>query len=157
MLHIFTESDVIPGSNRYNAIDVTIYKARGGGKYSIGIKTKEIKDVSGPGPVVNATNLDIYKKRAPAFPMFEHVKKLSDGKSPGPNQYSADVSRLKTMQTNPAYSMRVKTKDLKPDRCPGPSEYNLMNHNPFNAPPSYSLRRLHSEYANVLVLPKDNC
>lgn len=154
----FTELDSIPGSNSYNPVDVTVYKGQGGGKYSIGIKTKEIDVQSGPGPVANIVPLDIYKDRAPKYPMFRRNTELSDGRTPGPSQYSADTSKLKTMQNYPAYSMRTRTDgQIKPDRRPGPSEYDLMTFNPFSAAPCYTLRRHHSEYANVLILPNDNC
>ena len=123
----------------------------------MGIKTKTSDSHCGPGPVAPVVNLNIYKHSSPKYPIFGRYKQISKDKSPGPNQYSADISKLKTMQTYPAYTMRLKAAKKNKNRQPGPSEYDLKNFNPFTSAPSYSIRRRHSEYTNVFILPNDNC
>ena len=152
-----TEPDFGPGSNKYNAVDVTLYKGKGGGKFTMWFKIKQINDQCSPGPTAKVIPLYVYKKRAPTYPMFGRMKELSVEKSPGPNNYSITEGKLKTMIANPAYSMRSKTSVSDKDRKPGPAAYNLARHNPFSNSPCFTIRRYHSEYANVLVLPNDNC
>lgn len=123
----------------------------------MGLKTKQFNDNCSPGPGADITPLYVYKNRAPAFPMFGQSKQLSDGKSPGPNNYLTGDSKLKTMKSNPAFSMRSRTGVIDKDRKPGPAQYDLTRHNPFSSPPCFTIRRHHSEYTNVLILPNDNC
>lgn len=123
----------------------------------MGLKTKQFNDNCSPGPGADITPLYVYKKRAPAYPMFGQSKQLSDGKSPGPNNYLTGDSKLKTMKSNPAFSMRSRTGVIDKDRKPGPAQYDLTRHNPFSSPPCFTIRRHHSEYTNVLILPNDNC
>lgn len=149
-----TGSDPNPGP-RHDAVPVTIYKGKGGDKYSMGIRLKEIDGNCGPGPQSSITPLDVYRNRAPKYPMFGPFTNLSDGKSPGPNKYPPDLKN-KTMHTMPAYSLRGKATGGRPEKAPGPAEYNLMKHNPFENAPAYSHRRYHSEFAGVKIVPKDN-
>ncbi|CAG9804622.1 unnamed protein product [Chironomus riparius] len=155
--HKELKSDFGPGPNKYNAVDVTVFKGKSAAKFTMGLKTKQLNDNCSPGPVAQITPLSVYKKRAPTYPMFARNKELSDGKSPGPNNYSTVDSKLMTMKTNPAYSFRSRTAVIDKDRKPGPADYNLIKHNPFSSPPCFTIRRHHSEYANFLILPNDNC
>lgn len=156
-IFFFTESDPNPGP-KYDAIETSLYKRRDP-KYSAGLKTKPLRMDQGPGPNSSATSPDVYKPRAPKFPMFLRIKEMSGDCSPGPNAYDTSESKSKVLKQSPAYTHRWQTIDplANKDKIPGPAQYDLVQHNPFEKYPAYTLRRRHSEYVHVPVVPLDNC
>jgi hypothetical protein len=129
----------------------------------MGVKTKTKSLNVGPGPVIEATPLDIYKNRAPKYPLFSRVKDLKDGKAPGPSDYNkAGDDRLRTLNKPPAYTMRARlvgTPKAGRQRGPGPADYDLINYNPFNRSPTHHIGSKPNKPAcvGVYVLPQDNC
>jgi Sperm-tail PG-rich repeat len=151
------ESDINPGPSAYNPVDTTLYKWPRACKFTMREKTKPIGSDHMPGPTSEIVSLDFYKLRAPKYPIFTRTKDVIGNKEvPGPKYDSGD-SKLKTMNRDPAYTMRMKLSDQKGERKPGPANYDTTTHNPFSRSPAYTVRRKHSEYANVLILPNDNC
>lgn len=120
-------------------------------------KTKALSADKGPGPDQKPTDLDVYKTRAPRYPMGLKTKELKLDRIPGANAYDAAEGKTKVMIHNPAYSMRAKTAGISGDKKPSPADYDLKQHNPFDKMPAYSLRRKHSEYTHVPIVPLDNC
>ena len=120
-------------------------------------KVKPLSSDPGPGPSADSTSFDVYKPRAPKYPLFHKHKELTLDKVPGP--YDTTEAKKKVMYQNPAYSHRWMTVDplTKKDKKPGAAEYNLMTYNPFDKNPAYTMRKKHCEYVHVPVLPFDNC
>lgn len=120
-------------------------------------KTKALSADKGPGPDQKPADLDVYKNRAPRYPMGLRTKDLKLDQIPAANAYDAADGKTKVMIHYPAYSMRSKPGGLSRDKKPGPAEYDLKHHIPFDRMPAYSLRRKHSEYVHVPIVPLDNC
>lgn len=126
----------------------------------MGVKT-DIKGLNvGPGPVSEITPIDIYKSRAPKYPMFNRIKNFKEGQAPGPSEYGikAGDEKTKTMYKSPAYTMRGRFGSTK-TRGPGPASYNLMDHNPFDRSPTHRIASKPNKPAcvGVYILPQDNC
>lgn len=126
----------------------------------MGTKTK-LKSLNvGPGPVAEITPVDIYKNRAPKYPMFSTIKGFKEGKAPGPSDYNrAGESKNKTMNLSPAFTMRDRLSSKKAQRAPGPANYNLMDYNPYDRAPTHRIAGKHKKPAcvGVFILPQDNC
>lgn len=151
-----SELDANPGPT-YNPTDASVYRFRYDPKFSIATRVKSLALFDGPGPNTKPADLDVYKPRAPRYPIFQRTKELAVARIPGPSAYSAAEAKEKVMKHNPAYSMRGKTADLSKDKMPGPANYDLKHYLPFDKNPAFSLRRRHSEYVHVPVVPMDNC
>lgn len=114
----------------------------------------------GPGPVGEMTSLDIYKNRAPKYPMFSKIKDFKEGKTPGPSEYNkAGDDKIKTMSKSPAYTMRGERLSSKKGKGPGPANYNLMDYNPFDRAPTHRIAGKHksSGCVGIFIHPLDNC
>lgn len=126
----------------------------------MGSKIKPLKADQGPAPNEAApTPLDIYKRRAPKYPIAMQLKDLARDRVPGPSVYDADVSKMKLMKQSPAYSHRWRTADplADKDKKPGPAAYDLMSYNPFEKSAGYTMRRRLTEFRHVPIVPMDNC
>lgn len=126
----------------------------------MGVKTVQKGVNVGPGPVAEITPLDVYKSRAPKYPMLSNYKPLSNGRSPGPSEYNkAGDNKLKTMNKSPAFSMRVRALKGGKTRDPGPANYNLMDYNPFDRSPTHRIAGKPNKpgCVGVYILPQDNC
>lgn len=126
----------------------------------MGVRTKQASLNVGPGPASEATPIDVYKTRAPKYPMFSRIKDLKDGRSPGPSEYNkAGENKLRVLQKVPAYSMRARCGGLHKSRVPGPADYSLMDYNPFDRSPTHHIAGKPKKPAcvGVFVLPEDNC
>lgn len=156
ILCLFSELDANPGPS-YNPTDARVYRFQHDPKFTIASRTKSLALFQTPGPNTKPTDLDVYKLRSPRYPIFQRTKELKSDRIPGPNAYDAAEGKGKVMKHNPAYSMRSKTSDLTKDKRPGPADYDLKTHIPFDKTPAYSLRRRHSEYVHVPIVPMDNC
>lgn len=152
----FSELDANPGPT-YNPTDASVYRFRYDPKFSIATRTKSLAVFQTPGPNTKPTDLDLYKSRSPRYPIFQRTKELKADRTPGPNAYDAAEGKGKVMTRNPAYSMRTKTSDPSKDKKPGPADYDLKHFIPFDKTPAYSMRRRHSDYAHVPIVPMDNC
>lgn len=150
------EQDQNPGP-AYNPVDPSLYRWRFEPKYSVRIRTRPLTLDQGPGPSTEPTPLDVYKPRAPKFPMFKKAKELSDHIGPGPNAYDAAESKMRTMRQYPAYTHRTRYPEPSRDKRPGPFEYDLLGYVPFDKSPAYTIRQRQSAYMHVPILPTDNC
>lgn len=151
-----SELDFNPGPS-HNPTDPSLYRFRYEPKYTMRTKTKALSADKGPGPDQKPADLDIYKNRAPRYPMGLKTKELKLDRIPAANAYDTAEGKTKVMIHYPAYSMRSKPGGLSRDKKPGPAEYDLKHHIPFDRMPAFSLRRKHSEYVHVPIVPLDNC
>lgn len=152
----FSESDANPGPTQ-DAIDPYLYKGRAQPKYSMGKSAVDLRKDPNPGPNTEPTSLDIFKMRSPKFTMYGRIKEKNEDTGPAANKYDIHSSKAKVLRQNPAFTIYQRAKDPKADPNPGPSKYDLKSYNPFDQNPAYSLRRKHSEYSHVPVVPMDNC
>lgn len=113
----------------------------------------------GPGPSVEPTLINVYKHRAPKYPLFIKSKELTPDKIPGPGAHDVIEAKMKVIHQYPAYTHRWKTRDplAERDQKPGAAEYDLTKYNPFDKYPAYTMRKKHCEYVHVPIVPFDNC
>ncbi|XP_052890047.1 outer dense fiber protein 3-like protein 2 [Anopheles moucheti] len=104
-------NEIIPAPNRYNGL---IYMTRLKAPcYSLGIKTKEIQGLEGPGPNrYGATSRDVTHRRAPCYGMREAHKDIkSQLPHPAPNCYG--LMNLRVGSTAPSYSFGIQYPNWK--------------------------------------------
>lgn len=120
-------------------------------------KLSPLKADQVPGPDQQATDVNLYKRRFPKYPIFQKHNELRADRVPGPTAYSAGEAKIKIMKTNPTFTMRLQTQLLPSDPNPGPGKYNMSSYNPFAGPANFTMRRRHNDCTFVPVVPMDAC
>uniref|UniRef100_A0A182VZC3 Uncharacterized protein n=1 Tax=Anopheles minimus TaxID=112268 RepID=A0A182VZC3_9DIPT len=105
------DKEVIPAPNRYNG---QIYMTRPNApRFSMGIKTKELQGLEGPGPArYGPTSRDVTHRRAPCYGIREGYKTLKNqSPHPAPNHYP--LMNLRVGSAAPNYSFGIRYPEWK--------------------------------------------
>lgn len=152
----FLGADPNPGPT-HSPVPLGVFRWRNDPKYTLRNKFNPLKLDPNPGPAQQATEVNIYKRRFPKYPIFQKHKELRADRVPGPTAYKAGEAKIKTLNTRPTFTMRLKTQGLAADPNPGPGKYDLSSYNPFYGPAKFTMRPRHNLCTFVPVVPLDAC